>query len=66
MAVARAHAPRLARLWIVAPCGIRPDAAKLAREPGVLTPGLRQLERFDRLAAASFDVRGLDSSTLGP
>lgn len=54
--VARAHSLRFTRLWIVAPRGIRPDAAGLARERGVLMSGLRQLERLERLAAASFDA----------
>jgi hypothetical protein len=54
--VAQAHSLRFANLWIVAPRGIRPDAADLARERGVLTSGLRQLERLDRLVADSFDL----------
>ncbi|MBA2240203.1 MAG: ATP-binding protein [Solirubrobacterales bacterium] len=52
--VARVHALELARLWIVAPRGIRPDAAQLARERGVLVSGMRQMERLERLAADSF------------
>jgi hypothetical protein len=54
--VARAHVLRFAHRWIVAPRGIRPDAAELAREHGVLTSGLRQLDRLDRLVAASFEA----------
>jgi hypothetical protein len=54
--VARAHSLRFAHLWIVAPRGIRPDAAELAREHGVLTSGLRQLDQLDRLAGASFEA----------
>jgi len=54
--VAQARSLRFARLWIVAPRGVRADAAELAREHGVLTSGLRQLERLERLAAASFDA----------
>lgn len=52
--VALAHRLRFAHLWIVAPRGIRPDAAELARERGVLASGLRQLERLERLGADSF------------
>jgi hypothetical protein len=54
--VARAHQIAFARLWIVAPRGIRPDALALAREHGVLHSGRRQLERLERLVAGSFDA----------
>lgn len=54
--VARVYALRFAQLWIVAPRDIRPDAAELAREHGVLTSGLRQLERLDRIVRASLDA----------
>lgn len=55
-AVEAARGLRFARLWIVAPRGLRPDAQQRAREAGVLISGLRQLERLDRLLAASFDL----------
>ena len=34
----------------------RADAAELARERGVLTSGLRQVERLERQLASSFDA----------
>lgn len=54
--VSQVHARRFAQLWIVAPRGIRADAAELAREHGILTSGLRQLERLERQVAVSFDA----------
>lgn len=53
-AIAVAHNFSFARLWIVAPRGVRPDAAELARSEGVLTSGLRQLEQLERQLADSF------------
>ncbi len=53
-AVAAAHNMSFARLWLVAPRGIRPDALELARNQGVLTSGLRQLERLEACLADSF------------
>jgi hypothetical protein len=52
----RVHSLKFTHLWIVAPRGVRPDAAELARERGVLTAGLHQLDRLDRLAAGSFEA----------
>ncbi|MBI3979161.1 MAG: ATP-binding protein [Chloroflexi bacterium] len=49
-----AHNLSFARLWIVAPRGIRPDAMELARGEGILTSGLRQLEQLERQLADSF------------
>jgi hypothetical protein len=54
--VEQARSLRFAHLWIVAPRGIRADAAELTREHGMLTSGLRQLERLERQASASFDA----------
>lgn len=54
--VARVHPLPFARLWIVAPRGIRPDALALAREHGILTTGRRQLERLERSVAGAFDA----------
>lgn len=52
--VAAARNLSFAHLWMVAPRGIRPDALELARSRGVLTSGLRQLERLEGLLADSF------------
>lgn len=48
-AVERANGIRFARLWIVAPRGIRPDANALADQHGILRSGRRQLEALGRL-----------------
>jgi hypothetical protein len=47
---------RFARLWIVAPRGVRPDAAQLVRESGLLASGLRQIERLERLVRGRHDL----------
>lgn len=48
-AVERARGNSFARLWIVAPRGIRPDANALAEQHGLLRSGRRQLEALGRL-----------------
>lgn len=50
-AIARAKGQELARLWIVAPRGIRPDAAELARGAGILFSGMRQLDKLEAAVA---------------
>jgi hypothetical protein len=47
-AVERGRHIRFARLWIVAPRGIRPDASALGTQYGVLRSGRRQLETLGR------------------
>jgi hypothetical protein len=47
-AIERARGVHFARLWIVAPRGIRPDANQVATEEGILRSGRRQLETLAR------------------
>ena len=53
-AVERARGIHFARLWIVAPRGIRPDASTLATQRGVLRSGRRQLESLGRALREPF------------
>jgi hypothetical protein len=55
-AIERARGVRFARLWIVAPRGVRPDAAARIRDAGAFASGLRQLERLERSLAGPQDV----------
>jgi hypothetical protein len=50
-AIARAKGQEFARLWIVSPRGIRPDAAELARGAGILFSGMRQLDKLEAAVA---------------
>ena len=47
-AIERARGIHFARLWIVAPRGIRPDANRAAADEGILRSGRRQLEALAR------------------
>ncbi len=49
--IAKAQGQEFARLWIVAPRGIRPDAAELAREARILFSGMRQLDKLEAAVA---------------
>lgn len=51
--IAKARGQEFARLWIVAPRGIRPDAAEFAREARILFSGLRQLDKLEAAVAVS-------------
>jgi hypothetical protein len=52
-AISAAHNITFARLWMVAPRGVRPDALELARRGGVAVSGLRQLDRLEQVLATS-------------
>jgi hypothetical protein len=55
-AIGKARGLSFARLWIVAERGIRPEALAAARAAGILTSGLRQVEKLEHLLSASFDA----------
>lgn len=54
-AIEVANQTRFARLWMVAPRGIRSDARAIAAEAGVLVSGRRDIDRLDRMLAESVD-----------
>jgi AAA+ ATPase superfamily predicted ATPase len=56
-AVATERGLRFAHLWMVAPRGIRPEGLALARREGVLTSGMRDLVRLERMVASEFSAQ---------
>lgn len=53
-ALEKAYNIKFAHLWIVANRGVRSDAIPLIRAGGILTSGLRQIERLERLSAVGW------------